>query len=258
MLWGFGNHHETEAVKGALPIGQNSPQQCSLGLYAEQLSGTAFTMLRHQNQRTWLYRRLPSVCHRPFQMLKEFKNDFIFTPNQLRWDPFVISTGVDWVDGLRLIAGAGEESGKNGLKVFVYGADQSMVKRAFYSSDGDWLIVPQQGDLTIRTEMGLISVAPLEIAVIPRGIKFTIGLQGASRGYCLEVFNGHWELPDLGPIGANGLANPQDFAYPEASYAFDSDTWQIVNKYGGNLWQAEQDHCPYDVVAWRGKHKFTF
>ncbi|KAJ1725905.1 hypothetical protein LPJ61_005561 [Coemansia biformis] len=263
---GFGNHFSSEALEGALPVGQNTPQVCPYGLYAEQLSGTAFTVGRSGNQRSWLYRIRPSAVHRPFEPYSRGAHGVVgtfdaaasvATPTQIRWLPFPIPDGadVDFVDGMRTIGGAGDTALKNGLAVHIYTATTSMGRRAFCNSDGDLLIVPQQGRLAITTEFGPIMAAPNEIVVIQRGMRFSVALpDGPSRGYILEVFDGHFELPDLGPIGANGLANPRDFQTPTASYEFTSDEWEIVNKYQGELFSARQDHSPFDVVAWHGNY----
>ncbi|KAJ2827915.1 hypothetical protein FBU31_003048 [Coemansia sp. 'formosensis'] len=261
---GFGNHFSSEALKGALPVGQNTPQVCPYGLYAEQLSGTAFTVGRSGNQRSWLYRIRPSVMHSPFEPYEG--NAGIVgtfdarttetTPTQIRWLPFPIATGNDFVDGLRTVGGAGDTALKSGLAVHVFTADRSMEQRAFCCSDGDLLIVPQQGRLDVTTEFGKLMVAPNEIVVIQRGIRFSVALpDGPSRGYMLEVYDGHFELPDLGPIGANGLANPRDFQTPLASYENGEPAeWSIINKYQGELFIAQQDHSPFDVVAWHGNY----
>ncbi|KAJ2161225.1 hypothetical protein GGF46_001653 [Coemansia sp. RSA 552] len=263
---GFGNHFSSEALEGALPVGQNTPQVCPYGLYAEQLSGTAFTVDRKHNQRSWLYRIHPSVIHRPFEPYTQSKHRVVGTfdsrttaptPTQIRWLPFEIpsDTTTDFVDGLCTIGGAGDPALKSGLAVHVYTATTSMERRAFSSSDGDLLIVPQQGRLDIATEFGPLMVAPNEIAVIQRGMRFSVGLpDGPCRGYILEVFDGHYELPDLGPIGANGLANPRDFQTPRATYEHTNDSWDIVNKYQGDLFVAHQSHSPFDVVAWHGNY----
>lgn len=265
-LRGFSNHHESEALPGALPQGQNTPQICPYKLYAEQLSGTAFTMPRAGNQRTWLYRILPAVCHEPFEPYKPSSGrtfigagDNLYTPNQLRWSPFDPIRG-DWVDGLALLAHGGDPSSRHGLAIFIYTATEAMEKRAFYSSDGDLLIVPERNGLRITTEMGLMEVEPNEICVIQRGIRFKVDpLSSLSpgdfiRGYVLEVFNGHFELPDLGPIGANGLANPQDFLHPVAHFEQDASKWTVITKYLNGFYEAKQDHGPFDVVAWRGNY----
>ncbi|KAJ2706989.1 hypothetical protein FB645_001130 [Coemansia sp. IMI 203386] len=261
---GFGNHFSSEALAGALPVGQNTPQVCPYGLYAEQLSGTAFTVARTGNQRTWLYRVRPSVMHLPFEPYQG--NPYLVgtfdsrsaapTCTQIRWLPFEIpQDNIDFVDGLRTVGGAGDPSVRNGLAIHIFTATATMDKKTFCSADGDLLIVPQQGRLDIRTEFGPIMVAPNEIAVIQRGMRFSVALpDGPSRGYVLEVYDGHFELPDLGPIGANGLANPRDFQTPTAQYENTRDTWTVVQKFQGTLFAAIQDHSPYDVAAWHGNY----
>ncbi|KAF9583943.1 hypothetical protein BGW38_008048 [Lunasporangiospora selenospora] len=256
-LPGFGNHFASEALPDSLPKGQNTPQVCPYGLYAEQLSGTAFTAPRKDNQRTWLYRIRPSVCHTPYEPFPvktklvgnytDEKNVMVM-PNQLRWSPFDIpTTPTDFVEGLHSIAGAGDVGVKHGMAVLVYAANKSMEDAAFYNSDGDFLIVPQQGRLDITTEFGKLLVHPNEICVIQRGIRFSVALpDGPSRGYICETFNGGWVIPDLGPIGANGLANPRDFLTPVAAFSQEVKPFRIINKYGGRLFVAKQDHTPFD------------
>ncbi|CAG8443021.1 4695_t:CDS:10 [Ambispora gerdemannii] len=265
-LRGFGNHFTSEALPGALPQGQNSPQKCPYGLYAEQLSGTAFTVERKHNQFSWLYRIRPSVCHEPFTKITEPTNlrgsfsinDTEFIPNQLRWNPFPLpidSESLNFVFGLSTLAGAGDPTLKNGLAIHIYRANKNMENMAFYNSDGDFLIVPQHGRLDIFTEFGRMLVSPNEIAVIPRGIRYSVSLpDGPSRGYILEVYGHHFELPNLGPIGANGLANARDFLTPTAAYEEKEGNWSIVNKYVGQLFIAKQDHSPFNVVAWHGNY----
>ncbi|EPZ36041.1 homogentisate 1,2-dioxygenase [Rozella allomycis CSF55] len=262
---GFGNEHCSEAIVGALPKDQNTPQVCPFNLYAEQLSGTAFTAPRAQNQKTWLYRIRPSVSHLPFQpystkskILATFTSDnTVITPNQLRWSPFELNTqeSVSFVDGLYTIAGAGDASLKSGVAFHVYMANCSMTDSAYQNSDGDFLFVPQEGTIVIQSELGFLTVAPNEIAVIPRGIRFSISLpEGLSRGYVLEVFNGHFELPELGPIGANGLAHPRHFLYPTAAFEEKNTAFKIYNKFLGQMFVAEQNHSPFNVVAWHGNY----
>ena len=252
---------ESEAVKGALPHGQNSPQQCPLGLYAEQLSGTAFTVPRALNQRSWLYRKRPSVCAGVLQKVKCPKG--FVKPGEckleaapLRWDPlekFVEAANGDFAEGLLTVAAAGNAEDKHGLMIMHYAFENPMVTKAFTSNDGDFLIVPQNGKLSITTEFGLLEVDPLEVAVIPRGMRFQVSGTTKCSGYMLEVYDGHFELPDLGPIGANGLANPQDFEMPVASFKEDSEQWTLVAKYGNEFYE-QKGPCPFDVVAWRGNY----
>lgn len=260
---GFGTLQCSEALPNALPKGQNSPQVCPYNLYAEQLSGTAFTKPRLQNHYSWLYRIRPSVVHEPFEKIDSglIAKDFSrceAVPNQLRWNPFDLPAAtaqVDFVQGIASVCGAGSSTMRNGMGVHIYAANTDMVNKAFYNSDGDLLIVPQQGTLDIRTEFGCMEVHPNNICVIQRGIRFSVKLpDGPSRGYICEVYNGHFELPDLGPIGANGLANPRDFETPMASFEDRVGEYIIVNKYGGSLFQKKQNHSPFDVVAWHGNY----
>lgn len=251
---GFGNDFATEAVAGALPAGQNSPQKAPLGLYAEQLSGTPFTAPRHVNRRSWLYRIRPSVVHEPFAprdrgLIRSAPFDEVPPPPaQLRWDPLPIADG-DFVDGLRTICG------NSVTAVHLYTANRSMANRFFYNADGELLIVPQQGSLTIHTELGVIAVEPGEIAVIQRGIQFRVVLNdGSARGYVCENYGALLRLPDLGPIGANGLANSRDFLTPAASYEDRDGEFEVIAKFEGNLWTARIDHSPLDVVAWHGNY----
>lgn len=178
-------------------------------------------------------------------------------PNQLRWDPFELDGEVDWIAGLRRLGGAGAPTSKHGIGIYVYTAGCDMEeKTAFYSSDGDFLIVPQHGVLDIQTEFGDLLVRPNEIVVIPRGIKYRVSLpEQSARGYVLEIYHGHFKLPELGPIGSNCLANARDFQIPHAR--FDQDTassWSVINKFDNKLFAAKQNHTPFDVVAWHGQY----
>ncbi|KAK3271651.1 hypothetical protein CYMTET_20015 [Cymbomonas tetramitiformis] len=265
---GFANQFSTEALPGALPKYQNNPQRCPYHLYAEQLSGTAFTARRVENFRTWMYRILPSVTHEPFQPIENPKwkvsSDFDAetpTPNQLRWSPLPIpgpEEQVDFVDGLQTICGAGSPAVKDGYGIHMYCANVSMERSCLCNADGNFLIVPQHGTLRVATEMGLLEAPPGYILVVPRGIRFSVALpDGPSRGYVLEAFAGQFVLPELGPIGANGLANPRDFEAPVA--AFDdthrSDfTFNVLHKFGGKLFQAQQNFSPFNVVSWHGNY----
>lgn len=259
---GFGNEFATEAVAGALPVGRNSPQQAAYGLYAEQLSGTPFTAPRGENRRTWCYRILPSVVHEPFRqiaggLLRSTPFDEVpTTPSQLRWNPVPFpAEPTDFVDGLVTMAGNGDASMHSGVAIHLYVATKSMTDRFFYDADGELLIVPQQGRLTIFTELGVIDAAPGEIVVIPRGIKFRVELPDSSaRGYICENYGATFRLPDLGPIGANGLANPRDFLTPVAAYEEREGSFEMVAKFCGNLWSAPINHSPLDVVAWHGNY----
>ncbi len=258
---GFGNEFATEAVAGALPDGRNSPQKVAHGLYAEQISGTAFTAPRHQNLRSWFYRIRPAALHAPFELkaATSFHNRFDdqpVTPNQLRWDPRALPTApTDFIDGLFTVAGNGGASAQHGIGIHLYAANQSMQGRYFYNADGEMLIVPQQGRLKIATECGVIEIEPQEIAVIPRGIRFRVELlDGTARGYVCENFGAHLRLPDLGPIGSNGLANPRDFLTPVAAYEELEGDFELLAKFQGHLWSAKIGHSPLDVVAWHGNY----
>jgi homogentisate 1,2-dioxygenase len=258
---GFGNEFATEALPGALPVGRNSPQRPPYGLYAEQLSGTAFTVPRAVNRRSWLYRIRPAAVHRPFVridnggIVSRF-GDVATPPNQLRWDPPADpSLPTDFVDGLFTMAGNGDSAQQAGCAVHLYVADRSMEQRFFANADGELLIVPQQGRLRVATELGRLEVGPQEIVVIPRGVRFRVELlDGIARGYVCENYGAAFRLPDLGPIGANGLANPRDFRTPVAWYEDVEGDFALLTKFQGNLWSAPIDHSPLDVVAWHGNY----
>ena len=258
---GFANEFATEALAGALPVGQNSPQRAPYGLYAEQISGTAFTAPRHANRRSWLYRIRPAAQHRPFERIDDgwLTSDFgqvDAPPNQLRWDPLPLPTRpTDFVQGLITMAGNGDPHAQSGAGIHMYAANRSMTDRAFYDADGEMLIVPQQGRLRLATELGLVDVEPQEIVVIPRGVRFRVELlEDSARGYVCENFGAPFRLPDLGVIGSNGLANPRDFQTPVAWYEDRDSRFELVAKFTGHLWAAEMDHSPLDVVAWHGNH----
>jgi homogentisate 1,2-dioxygenase len=259
-LPGFGNHVSTEAVAGALPIGRNSPQRPPHGLYAEQLSGTAFTAPRSENRRSWLYRLRPTAQHPAFtpydgaRLLRTAPfDDAPPSPNRLRWDPLPLPTEpTDWLDGLVSYGGTGNVAEQSGVGIHCYAANADM-DRAFFDADGELLIVPQAGALQIETELGRLDVAPLQIALIPRGVRFRVRLtDGEARGFVLENYGALLRLPDLGPIGANGLANPRDFETPVAWFEDVDQPTQVVQKFQGGLWQTTLDHSPFDVVAWHG------
>jgi homogentisate 1,2-dioxygenase len=258
---GFGNEFASEAIAGTLPQGRNSPQIVAHGLYAEQLSGTAFTAPRHANRRSWLYRIRPAAMHRPFALLHNANvhnrfDEMPATPNQLRWDPWPLpTTPTDFVDGLITLAGNGNAAAQSGIGIHVYVANRSMHGRYFYNADGELLIVPQSGRLRLATELGDLQIEPQEIAVIPRGVRFRVELlDGEARGYVAENFGALLRLPDLGPIGSNGLANARDFLSPIARYEDVEGNFQLVAKFQGRLWAAPIDHSPLDVVAWHGNY----
>jgi homogentisate 1,2-dioxygenase len=267
-LSGFGNELASEALPGILPQGQNAPQRPPRGLYTEQLSGTPFTAPRAQNRRSWLYRIRPSAMHGPFRRI----DDGLLrtapcaeaepSPNRLRWDPVPFPAGpADFVDGLITIGSNGDAGARTGIGIHLYRATRSMTDRVFYNADGELLIVPQQGRLKLRTEFGPVEASPGEIAVIPRGVKFRAELpDGPAGGYVCENYGGLFRLPELGPIGANGLANPRDFLSPCAAFEDHASVedkggrCQLVAKFEGHLWAAELGHSPLDVVAWHGNY----
>lgn len=259
---GFGNEFATEAIEGALPLDQNSPQRVAFGLYAEQFSGTPFTAPRASNHKTWTYRIRPSVCHKPFKQISNGmietapKNNVPATPNQLRWDPLALPTEpTDFIDSMITMAVNGNAHTGVGMGVHIYAANASMTDRYFYSADGELLIVPQLGELRIHTELGILDVAPCEICVLPRGLKFRVELLShEARGYVCENYGAIFKLPELGVIGANALANPRHFLTPVAAYEDREEQLTLIAKFHGNLWEAEIDHSPLDVVAWHGNY----
>ena len=257
---GFANQFATEALPDALPI-QNSPQRCPYGLYAEQLSGTAFTAPRAANRRSWLYRIQPAARHGRFESHAHPRLSADFDsvptpPDRLRWDPLPLpSTPCDFIDGIVTFAGCGSASVQLGAAIHLYAANRSMVQRAFYDADGELLVVPQTGRLLLITELGRLLLEPLEVAVIPRGVRFRVELpDGQARRYICENFGAPFRLPDLGPIGSNGLAYERDFRVPTAAYEDVRADYELLAKFGGRLFSTRLDHSPFDVVAWRGNY----
>jgi homogentisate 1,2-dioxygenase len=260
---GFGNEFATEAVPGALPVGQNAPQKHPLGLYTEQFSGTPFTAPRAANRRTWTYRIRPSVTHRPYEEIdsKLIRSgpftEVPTTPNQLRWDPLPVpEKKTDFVDGIVTLGGSGDPAMQVGVAIHLYAFNTSVKERFFYNADGELLIVPQLGKLSFHTELGILDVAPGEICVIPRGVLFRVEQyeSKASRGYICENYGIPFRLPELGAIGANGLANPRDFQAPTAAFEDREGEFHITAKFMGRLWSAFIDHSPLNVVAWHGNY----
>jgi homogentisate 1,2-dioxygenase len=258
---GFGNSFATEAVPGALPVGRNSPQRAPHGLYAEQLSGTAFTAPRSENRRSWLYRLRPAAMHGEFVPMDhaQFHNRFDEqppTPNQLRWSPMAIpAAATDILDGLFTMAGNGGPGEGTGVGIHLYACNRSMQGRYFYDADAELLLVPQHGRLHVHTELGVLELEPQEIGIVPRGVRFRVALpDGEARGYALENFGELLRLPELGPIGANGLANARDFLAPQAAFEDREGDFSLVAKFHGRLWQAPIGHSPLDVVGWHGNY----
>ncbi len=259
-LGGFGNELESEALAGALPQGRFSPQKVAYGLYAEKFSSTAFTAPRESNRRTWFYRIRPSVTQGDFRPLARARicngpiTEVATPPNQMRWDPLPIADApADFIDGLVTFAANGNAAMHTGCGIHYYLANRSMRDRYFYNADGELLIVPQQGRLDIHTECGRLDVAPGEIALIPRGMKFSVALpDGPSRGYICENYGAHFRLPERGPVGSDGFANDRDFKAPLAAYEDKQGEFELVCKFAGRLYVCALDHSPLDVVAWVG------
>ena len=258
-LSGFGSYFESEAVPGTLPVGRNSPKVPIKGLYPEQLSGSAFTMQRRENLRSWLYRIQPSVVHGEFNAYE--KSDWLTqaqnaptNPNQLRWQPLPQPPAdCHFIDSVTTMV---TTTASDGCAVHHYQCNQPMGNTFFYNADGELLIVPEKGQLAIATELGLLAIEPQEIAIIPRGVKFQVNPldSGWCRGYIGENNGRPFVLPELGPIGANGLANPRDFLYPQASFYDQSGDFQLLCKFGDRFWQCSLAHHPLDVVAWHGNY----
>jgi homogentisate 1,2-dioxygenase len=250
-LAGFGNHHSSEAVAGALPTNQNSPQKCPFGLYAEQLSGTAFTRPRHTNLRSWLYRTLPSVVHGEYKPYKSLTDTFapMQAPNPLRFSPRAKSqSDLDFIEGLFHIAG-------NALvNTYLYQCNKSMINRYFSNLDGELLLVPYAGKIRLCTEFGIIEIMPGMIGVIPRGVKFKVELNDFAAGYLCENTSTPLTLPHLGLIGANGLANPRHFLYPEAAFEDRKGESHLICKSQHQWWIADSPCSPLNVVAWHGNY----
>ncbi|MGI9463652.1 MAG: homogentisate 1,2-dioxygenase [Aestuariivirgaceae bacterium] len=261
---GFGNDFETEALPGALPQGQNSPQKCAYGLYAEQLSGSPFTAPRGENERSWLYRIRPSVKHvgrfepADYQHWKTAPcvDDHDLPVAQLRWSPPAFPQGdVTFIDGIRTMTTAGDVNTQTGMSTHLYFANRSMERTCFFNADGELLIVPQEGSLVVFTEMGRMAVGPAEICLIPRGMKFKVEVpDGPARGYLCENYGAKFTLPERGPIGANCLANSRDFKTPVAAFEDIEKPHTLVIKWCGKFFSTRIDHSPLDVVAWHGNY----
>jgi homogentisate 1,2-dioxygenase len=259
---GFGNEFATEAVEGALPVGMNSPQRAPQGLYSEQFSGTAFTVPRGNNKRTWTYRIRPSVLHKPFEPMERGLvrstpfDEVAVTPNQLRWDPLPLpETETDFVEGITTIAGNGDLFGQAGIGIHIFACNAPMRDRYFYNADGEMMVVAEYNSIRFVTELGVVEIEPGQIAVLPRGLRFRVELpNGRARGYICENYGAQFRLPELGPIGANGLANARDFETPVAWYEDREGAFEQIAKFGGDLWSCEIDHSPLDVVAWHGNY----
>ena len=259
-LSGLGSLHSSEAVAGALPTRGHSPQRPPLGLYTEQLTGSAFTEPRSSNRHSWLYRIRPSAAHGKFHRIDSKSlmdvTDGVKEMNRASWHPLPApAQETDFVSGLWTVAGTGDPALRRGMAMHLYAANTSMTDRVFSDSDGELLIVPFEGELLVRTEFGAMHVRPDDVALIPRGVRFRVEvLDGLSRGYVAENFGRALELPELGPLGATAMADPAHFRVPTAAYEDVDKPVEVVVKYSGELWASTYDHSPLDVVAWQGNY----
>ena len=261
---GFANDFESEALPGALPQGMNSPQRVNYGLYGEQISGTAFTAPKHQSERTWCYRIRPSVKHThrftkidlPLWRSAPNIEPGIISLGQYRWDPLPYGAEpLDWLTGMRTMTTAGDVHTQVGMASHVYLVTQSMVNAYFYSADSELLVVPQAGRLRFCTELGVIDLAPQEIAIIPRGLVYRVEvIDGPCRGFVCENYGQKFTLPARGPIGANCMANRRDFKVPVAAFEDRDAPSSVVIKWAGQFHSTQIDHSPLDVVAWHGNY----
>jgi homogentisate 1,2-dioxygenase len=261
---GYGNFHESETLPGALPRDRNSPRHGAYGLYPEQINGTGFVAPRQGNRRTWMYRIRPSAQQGHFVPVPHatLESDFATEPaepNLVGWNPLPRpgpGTPTDFVDGLATVGGAGSPRSRRGFAIHLYAANRGMEERCFTDADGDLLLLPQEGGLTLMTELGVLEVGPGQVAVLPRGLRFSVLLRGPwARGYVAEAFGRHFELPERGPVGANGLAEARHFRAPAAWHEDRlSLGYRITSKLGGEVFESRQDYSPFDVVAWHGNH----
>jgi homogentisate 1,2-dioxygenase len=258
-LHGFGNQFESEALPGSLPVGRNSPQRPARGLYAELMSGTAFTAPRAENRRTWLYRCQPSVLVGRSEPLAQplwktgAKQGAAAAPDPMRWHPIEIpGQPMDFIDGLRTVVLNGDADAQCGLGIHLALITRSMERRALVNADGEMLFIAQQGRLEITSECGVLEVAPGQIALVPRGMAFKVAVDGPTRAYVCENYGAPFRLPELGPIGSNGLANARDFQVPTARFESGQPGYEVVRKFGGRLWRSTQRQSPFNVVAWHG------
>ncbi len=262
MLHGFRNHHQSEALSNTLPIGQNAPQKVAHGLYAEQLSGSAFTCPRMHNLHSWLYRIRPSVVcgntvpHARHVLFSAEDFNFALPPIPMRWSPLSYHEHkkTDFIEGLMPVGMSGAFTDP-AAAAYLYEIQHASKETFFCNADGEFLWIPQEGELTLETEFGALSIKPGDIGLIPRGVKFRIQLHSSkARGYLCENYKTPFMLPELGPIGSNGLANTRDFIIPSAHYEDLTGEFQLITKYQQRLWLTEMKHSPLDVVAWHGNY----
>ncbi len=260
---GFGNDFQSQALPGALPVGQNSPQKPKYGLYAEQLNGTSFLAQRQENLRSWLYRIKPSVytgkgCKVDYPNCKSRPFSTTFTMAvPYRFDPIIklAESAIDFLTSLKTVCGNGDLASYRGSCVHLYGFNKALENEFFYNCDGDFLFVPYLGEVLIQTEFGHLTVGPGQIANVPRGIRYNVvNLSPFCAGYILENYGRPFQLPYLGPIGSNGLANPRDFLYPVAKFEDKSGDYKVVTKFSGQFTAHEIDYHPLNVVAFHGNY----
>ncbi|KAK2780890.1 hypothetical protein FQN52_001987 [Onygenales sp. PD_12] len=259
---GLNSYHESEAVAGSLPRPQSLPQQNPMGLYPERISGSSFTAKRAVNKQTFLYRILPSTAQSEWSRVPDHAlnqrphSELNYLPDQLIWPPVNIKEDKTFIDGFQMIGGAGDPTTKNGVAYYFFTCGVDMdTKQAFYSADGDMLIVPQAGVLDIQTEMGNLRVRPREICVVPRGIRFRVSLpSGPARGHVIEAYSGHFDLPELGPIGSLGLANVRDFEIPMAKYVQTEEITEVIMKMGGKVHKTQMKGSAFNAVSWHGTY----
>jgi homogentisate 1,2-dioxygenase len=258
---GLMNLFETEARLGALPPTQNSPQKAPLGLYAEHLSGSAFTAPRALNLRSWTYRIRPTSQHEPFDRVEQpnWKTAPLpepASPNQHRWNPLTPPTKpTSFFEGVTTMVANGSAGDQKGLGCHLYFCNSSQKTQILTNSDAEMIVLPEKGGLLLETELGSLEVLEGELACIPRGLRFrATPLSKSSRGYLVENYGAPFRLPELGPIGINGLANPHHFKTPVAWFEDLDAEFEIINKFSGQFWRCTQSHSPLDVVAWRGNY----
>ncbi len=260
-LSGFKNHFESEAIPGALPKGQNSPQIAPMGLYAEQLTGTAFTAPRSHNLKTWLYKTRPSVVQGAYTEIghstwisSEKFGKVVRTPAPLRFSEFpYFKEKKNFWSGLYTYALNSSAESHAGCALHLYACNESMTDTYGVNADAEMMIIPQEGELLIKTEMGNLEVSPLWIAVIPRGVKFQVQLKSdKARGYMCENFGSPFQQPELGPIGANGLANTRDFESPTAAFEDKAGNFTLLTRYLGATFSSPISYSPLNAVAWHG------
>ena len=201
------------------------------------------------------------MVHRPYARIDNGMirsapfNDVDATPTQLRWSPIPIpKKPTDFVEGIVTLGGNGDVATQVGMAVHIYAANRSMTDRCFYNADGEMLIVPQQGRARFVTELGVIEAPPGEIVVIPRGLAL------ARRTARRAVARLHLRELRADRCGCRSSARSARTALPMCAISSAPSPptrtprrrASMVAKFQGNLWAAEMDHSPLNVVAWHG------